>query len=105
MEMLFETCGPFPVSKTKLSVICRRNNIKSLAIFGSILREDFRPESDIDILVEFKPGKTPGFLKLAEIENELSILFGNRKVDLRTPLELSQYFRERVKSEARVLCP
>jgi predicted nucleotidyltransferase len=96
--------GRIPVSKTKLTAICRRNNIAGLALYGSVLREDFRPESDVDILVEFEQGKTPGFLKMAEIENELSGLFG-RKVDLRTPLELSPYFREKVKSQARILCP
>jgi hypothetical protein len=69
------------------------------------LRDDFKPESDIDVLVEFQPGKTPGFLKLAGMEEELSGIIGGRKVDLRTPQDLSPHFRGRVMTEAKVLCP
>jgi len=68
------------------------------------LREDFCPDSDIDVLVEFQPGKTPGFFTVAEMEAELSVLFGNRKVDLRTPQDLSRYFRDRVLNEDVLLC-
>jgi len=91
------------ISRRRLLAICRRNNIKRLALFGSVLSEDFKPESDIDILVEFEPGKTPGFLKLAEIENDLSVSLG-RKVNLRTHQDLSRYFRDRVMNNAEVLC-
>ena len=88
----------------QLAAFCQRYHIKSLAIFGSVLREDFRPDSDIDVLVEFQPGCTPGLLKLASMESELSLLFANRKVDLRTSQDLSHHFRDRVVSEAVVLC-
>ncbi|MCX5803953.1 MAG: nucleotidyltransferase family protein [Proteobacteria bacterium] len=89
------------VPKEQLEQFCRKYNIKSLSFFGSILREDFKPESDIDILVEFQPGHKIGFLKMAHIENELSEMFG-RKVDLRTPEELSHYFRQEVIESAEV---
>ncbi|MBI2854754.1 MAG: nucleotidyltransferase family protein [Chloroflexi bacterium] len=92
------------VSGKELAAFCRRHHIKSLSLFGSVLRDDFRPDSDIDVLVEFQPGKTPGFFTFAEMEDELSALFGTRKVDLRTPQDLSRYFRDRVLREAVVLC-
>ena len=87
-----------------LAAFCQMYHIKSLALFGSVLREDFRPDSDIDVLVEFQPGRTPGLLKLASMESELSLLFANRKVDLRTSQDLSHHFRDRVVSEAVGLC-
>ena len=87
-----------------LSKFCRRHHVKSLALFGSVLRDDFRPDSDIDVLIEFEPGHTTGLLKMASMEFELSPLFENRKVDLRTPEDLSRYFRDRVLREAVVLC-
>ena len=65
-----------------------------------MLRDDFTPESDIDFLVEFEPGKTPGFFKIVSMEMELSELLEGRKIDLRTPNELSIYFRDRVMAEA-----
>ena len=92
----------FPVSKVKLAEFCRRHNIKKLSFFGSVLREDFRRDSDVDVLVEFEPGHVPGLFGLADMEAELSALFGGRKVDLRTPAELSRYFRDRVLKEAEV---
>jgi len=73
-----------------------------LALFGSALRPDFGPESDIDVLVEFEPGRTPGLLGMARMERELSALFEERKVDLRTPEDLSRYFRQKVLEEAEV---
>jgi uncharacterized protein len=91
------------MSKNQVSEICRLNHIKRLSLFGSVLRDDFRPDSDIDILAEFEPGRMPGFLKLSEIENDLSSILG-RKVDLRTPEDLSRYFRDRVMKEAEVVC-
>jgi len=97
-------CGRVNAPKRKLAAFCRHHHIKSLALFGSVLRDDFRPDSDIDVLVEFEPGKTPGFFTIAEMEDELSLLFGNRKVDVRTPQDLSRYFRDRVLREAVVLC-
>jgi uncharacterized protein len=99
-----KTYGGIGVSMGELSAFCKRHNIRHLALFGSILRDDFRPESDIDVLVEFKKGKTPGFLSLADMEQELSAIMGERKVDIRTPQDLSLYFRDRVIQEAKVLC-
>ncbi|MCY4545318.1 MAG: nucleotidyltransferase family protein [Gemmatimonadetes bacterium] len=91
------------ISKTELSAYCKNHGIRRLAIFGSVLRPDFGPESDIDVLVEFAPGHTPGLLGMAGLEIELSELFGGRKVDLRTPEELSRYFRQKVIDTAEVL--
>jgi predicted nucleotidyltransferase len=93
------------LNKPALTGFCRSNHVLKLSLFGSVLRQDFRPESDIDMLVEFQPGKTPGFLKLAGMEEELSDLIGGRKVDLRTPQDLSSHFRNRVLKEAKALCP
>ena len=83
------------VPQEQVAEFCRRNHIRKLALFGSVLRDDFRPDSDIDVLVEFAPGVHVGFLGLARMERELSELLG-RKVDLRTPAELSRYFRDEV---------
>jgi len=84
-----------------LADFCRRNHIRRLAIFGSALRPDFRHDSDLDILVEFEPGKVPGFAFFA-MQDELSQLVG-RKVDLNTPGFLSHCFRDEVMAEAEVL--
>jgi predicted nucleotidyltransferase len=81
---------------------CRRAHIKRLSLFGSILRSDFGPESDVDVLVEFEPGHTPGFFGLMEMQEELSNLFGGRKVDIRTSQDLSRYFRAEVEAQAEV---
>ncbi|MBW1940757.1 MAG: nucleotidyltransferase family protein [Deltaproteobacteria bacterium] len=86
----------FSIPKDKLIEFCRQNHIRKLSLFGSVLRKDFRPDSDIDILVEFSPGNEPGFIRLAGMERELSELLGNRKVDIRTPQDLSPYFRNQV---------
>ncbi len=91
------------VPKRALAAFCRRNHIRRLSLFGSVLREDFRPDSDIDVLVEFEPDHFPGFFKLADMEEELAALLGGRKVDLRTPGDLSRYFRQRVLDEAQVM--
>lgn len=90
------------VAREKIADFCRRNYIRRLAVFGSALRADFRPDSDIDILVEFLPGHTPGFFGLFDMEEELSAIFGGRKVDLRTPNDLSRYFRDEVVATAEV---
>lgn len=86
--------------KQKIADFCRRYNIRKLAVFGSALREDFRPDSDLDVLVEFEPGHTPGLIRLAGMEIELSALLGGRKVDINTPLCLSRFFRDEVLAEA-----
>ncbi len=90
------------VSKEAICKFCRRYHIERFSLFGSVLTPDFGPESDIDVLVEFEPGHSPGFLRLAELEEELSGLFGGRKVDLRTPQDLSRYFRDEVIASAEV---
>lgn len=88
------------VSKEKLIMFCKKHHIKKLAFFGSVLRKDFRSDSDVDVLVEFEPGYTPG-LAFFSMEAELSHLLG-RKVDLNTPKSLSPYFRQEVLDEAEV---
>jgi predicted nucleotidyltransferase len=93
--------GHVYIPKDKLADFCRRHHIRRLALFGSVLRDDFRPDSDVDVLVEFEPGYVPGFDFVA-IEDELSEMLA-RKVDLRTPQDLSHYFREQVVREAKAL--
>ena len=90
------------IPKDKIADFCRRNHIRKLSLFGSVLREDFRPESDVDVLVEFEPGHVPGFFRLFDMEEELSSLFEGRKVDLRTAQDLSRYFRDEVLANAQV---
>jgi predicted nucleotidyltransferase len=89
------------IPREPVAEFCRVNHIKKLSLFGSILRDDFRPESDVDMLVEFEPGHGVGLITLAGLERKLSQIIG-RKVDLRTPAELSRYFREEVVSTAEV---
>lgn len=90
------------LSKEKIEEFCRRNLIRKLALFGSVLRDDFGPESDIDVLVEFEPGARVGFFELYDLEQELSGVFGGRKVDINTPKCLSKYFRNEVLTTAEV---
>ena len=93
---------PIYLPKAEINQICQQYNISKLSLFGSVLRHDFTTESDIDILVEFEPGKTPA-LAIIRIEDELSPVLG-RVVDLRTPKDLSRYFRLlRVLQEAMVI--
>lgn len=89
------------VDREKIDEFCRRYLIRKLSFFGSVLRDDFRPDSDVDVLVEFEPGASAGFLRLAAMEQELSSIL-KRRVDLRTPPELSRYFREEVLRSAEV---
>ena len=88
------------IPRKKLAEFCRKHHIRKLAFFGSVLRDDFTPESDIDVLVEFEPGHTPGLAFFA-MQDELSQILGH-KVDLNTPGFISRYFREQVMREARV---
>jgi hypothetical protein len=85
-----------------IAAFCREHGIRRLSVFGSALRDDFTPDSDIDLLVEFEPDRIPGLLGIARLERQLSALLGGRKVDLRTPEDLSRYFREQVLQEAEV---
>ena len=88
------------IPQDQLMAFCRRHYIRRLALFGSVLRDDFRPESDVDVLIEFESGHVPG-LAFFRIQQELSDLFG-RAVDLHTAGFLSRYFRDRVLAEAQV---
>jgi predicted nucleotidyltransferase len=87
--------------RKEIADFCRRNHIQRLALFGSVLRGDATSESDIDFLVEFDPEHVPGLIKLAGMELELSALLG-RKADMRTPQDLSRYFRQEVCDTAEV---
>lgn len=89
------------IPQDQLATFCRDHGIKRLAIFGSALRSDFGPDSDIDMLVEFAPDRIPGLFAFAGMELELTRMLG-RKVDLRTPEDLSRYFRQEVLAEAQV---
>lgn len=93
--------APIDLPKDKIADFCRNNHIRKLSLFGSVLHGDFGPESDIDFLVEFDIAHVPGFITLAGLEIELSEIVG-RKVDLRTPQELSRYFRQEVVDSAEV---
>jgi uncharacterized protein len=86
------------VPRERIVEFCRRHHIRRLAFFGSVLRDDFAPGSDVDVLVEFEPGKTPG-LAFFGMQDELSEILG-RRVDLNTPADLSPYFRDRVLQQA-----
>jgi predicted nucleotidyltransferase len=91
-----------PVSKDKIRDFCQKHHIRKLSLFGSVLTNDFRPDSDVDILVEFEPDHVPGFIRLYSIEEELSHLFGDRKLDLVTPKFLNHRIRDQVLSHAEV---
>src|SRR5215470_6943528 len=90
---------PVAIPKNFVKDFCERNHIRKLSLFGSVLTPRFRPDSDLDVLVEFDAGHVPGLVTLAGMEMELSEILG-RKVDLRTPEDLSRYFRAEVVSSA-----
>lgn len=92
---------PVELPKDKIAELCQQYHIRKLALFGSVLRDDFRPDSDIDVLVEFEPGHTPGFAFI-DIQDQLSEILG-RQVDLNTPEDLSRYFRTQVIEEAEAI--
>jgi predicted nucleotidyltransferase len=91
------------ITKLELKKFCNKNNIIKLSLFGSALRDELKKDSDIDLLVEFKKGYTPSYFELYRMEAELANLFNGRKVDLRTPGDLSKYFREEVMLGSEVL--
>jgi hypothetical protein len=93
---------PIDLPFENIAEFCRRQPIRKLSLFGSILREDFTPESDIDMLVEFIPDSKIGYFELIGMELELTEML-KRKVDLRTPAELSRYFRQQVLDAAQVI--
>jgi hypothetical protein len=93
------TRARIPVPQDQLAEFCRKHHVRKLSLFGSVLRDDFRPESDVDVLVEFEEGHVVGLIRFSGMELELSDLLG-RKVDLLTAGFLSPYFRDEVIAEA-----
>jgi predicted nucleotidyltransferase len=91
----------FNMPKDKIAEFCRRNHIRKLALFGSAIRDDFTPTSDVDVLVEFDSTHVPGFITLAGMEIELGKILGH-KVDMRTAEDLSPYFRKEVVRSAEI---
>ena len=89
------------ISQSAIADFCRRNGIRRLSFFGSVLRDDFRPDSDIDVLVEFQPGKIVGW-HIITIEDELSYLLGGRKVDMVRKSALNPRLKDRILSSAEV---
>ena len=94
---------PISINIGELASFCEEHGIQRLSLFGSILRSDFNAESDVDVLVEFKPDRVPGLFKMVSMEMALARFFENRKVDLRTAADLSRYFRDDVVASARTL--
>lgn len=90
---------PIQLDPEQIADFCRRHHIRKLSLFGSVLRDDFGPESDVDVLVEFEEDNIPGLFRFVRMEAELSEII-RRKVDLRTPEDLSRYFRDRVVAHA-----
>ncbi len=91
----------FP-AREALAAVCQRHGIRRLSLFGSTLEGTNHPDSDVDLLVEFEPGATPGLIRLGGIARELSALLGGRTVDLRTAGDLSRHFRDDVVRRAEV---
>jgi hypothetical protein len=92
---------PIDIPREKIAEFCRRHHIKRLSLFGSVLRDDFRPDSDVDVLVEFEPGKTPGF-GYVEVQQQLESLLG-RRVDLVSAKYVNRRLRDRVLGSAEVM--
>ena len=92
-----------PIDRAAIAAFCRRHHIRRMALFGSVLRDDFRPDSDVDVLVEFEPEHVPGFIRLAGIEEALRPLLGARELDLITFKSLSPYIRDEVLAAAETL--
>ena len=91
------------IDEASIADFCRRHHLRRLAFFGSVLRDDFTEDSDVDVLVEYSPEHVPGFIALAGMEEELSGILG-RKADIRSAADLSRYFRDEVLREAQVQC-
>ena len=89
------------IPHNRIDEFCKKHHIRKLAFFGSVLRDDFRPDSDVDVLVEFEENHVPGYIRLAGMEIELGEILG-RKVDMNTPNCLSRYFRDEVNASAEV---
>ncbi len=97
------TVAQIEIPKSRIDELCRNNGIRRLSLFGSVLTDRFSVSSDIDVLVEFRPGTRVGFFRLAEIEEQLSQLLEGRRVDLRTAMDLSRHFRDQVLRDALVV--
>lgn len=89
--------------EAEIADFCRRYGVRKLSFFGSVLTARFSESSDVDMLVEFRPEERVGYFRLAEMEEQLSRLVGGRRVDLRTPADLSAYFRDEVLRTARTV--
>jgi predicted nucleotidyltransferase len=100
-DVAMELRPELTIDDEALDAFCRRHHVRRLAVFGSALRDDFDADSDIDVLVDFESGAVPGLLRLATMEAELGDLLGGREVELRTYEDLSPYFRDRVREQAR----
>lgn len=92
-----------PIPYDRIAAFCREHNIAWLALFGSVIRDDFTPESDIDIIADFLPHARPGLKFYSDMPDALSEMFGGRRVDLREPISLSKYFIDEVLDEAEVI--
>jgi uncharacterized protein len=90
------------ISKSQLAAFCREHHIRQLSLFGSVLHKEFRPDSDVDVLVEFEPGGEPGFIALGEMEAELSAILGGRSIDLVTVGFLNHRIRDRVLADMEI---
>jgi predicted nucleotidyltransferase len=99
MATVTETLG---INQEQIAAFCRKHHIRWLAVYGSVLRDDFQPESDVDVLVEFDPDHIPGWAFI-DMQDELSTMFGGRPVDLVTRRSLNRWIRSRVLSEAEVI--
>ncbi len=91
------------IPRERIAELCRQRHIRWLALFGSVLRDDFRPESDVDVLVEFEPGQRYTYFTLAQIEDDLSSLLLGRKVDLHVSKSLHPFLRDKVLGQAEAL--
>jgi predicted nucleotidyltransferase len=89
------------ITPEQIAALCRKYHIRRLSLFGSVLREDFGPASDVDMLVEFQPGHTPGW-EIVDVEQDFSRLFGGRKVDIVNPKYLNRYLKDQVIDSAVV---
>jgi hypothetical protein len=89
-----------PIQPAALKRFCEQHHVRKLSLFGSVLKGTERPDSDVDLLIEFETAHTPGLIGMARMEAELSQLMGGRRVDLRTPGDLSRYFRDEVTQAA-----
>jgi len=101
-EALNQVAERVQISQAELVEFCRQHHIKKLSLFGSVLRDDFTSDSDVDVLVEFEPEHVPGFFRFVQMQFDLGEMM-SRDIDLHTPKSLSRYFRSRVMHSAEVI--